>query len=113
QGGLQGQGGLGGSGLQQTGTTGGQAPASGDSGNPSSGNPSGTEGNSNSPGSSSSNSNTTSNSGSGFNGPTFGGGPILGVASTSKATTIRVFYQKNHYNDWYFIYMPLADRGGL
>jgi len=113
QGGLQGQGGLGGSGLQQTGTTGGQTPASGDSGNPSSGNPSATEGNSNSPGSSFSNSNTTSNSGSGFNGPTFGGGPILGVASTSKAKSIRVFYDKNHYNDWLFIYVPQADRGGL
>ena len=113
QGGLQGQGGLGGSGLQQTGTTGGQTPASGDSGNPSSGNPSATEGNSNSPGSSFSNSNTTSNSGSGFNGPTFGGGPILGVASTSKAKSVRVFYDKNHYNDWLFIYVPQADRGGL
>jgi hypothetical protein len=24
-----------------------------------------------------------------------------------------VFYQKNHYNDWLFIYVPQADRGGL
>ena len=80
--------------------------ASGDSGDASSGNPSDTEGNSNSPGSSSSNSSTGSNSSSGFNGPTFGGGPILGVASTSKAKSIRVFYEKNHYNDWLFIYVP-------
>jgi hypothetical protein len=62
---------------------------------------------------SSSNSNSGSNSTSGFNGPTFGGGPILGVASTSKAKSIRVFYDKNHYNDWLFIYVPQADRGGL
>jgi type II secretory pathway pseudopilin PulG len=54
-----------------------------------------------------------SNPGSGFNGPTFGGGPILGVASTSKATTIRVFFNKNHYNDWLFIYVPGSERGGL
>jgi type II secretory pathway pseudopilin PulG len=111
-------------GLQQTGNAGTQNPVGGDpgnssgnassgnssSGNPSSGNPSDTEGNSNSPGS---NSPGSSPSNSGFNGPTFGGGPILGVASTSKAKTIRVFYDKNHYNDWLFIYVPQGDRGGL
>jgi type II secretory pathway pseudopilin PulG len=137
QGGLPGQGGFGGApgglgglqgglggfgaqpgGLQQTGNSGAQTPASGDAGNPSSANSSSgdasdTGGNSNSPGSPSSSSNTSSNSGSGFNGPTFGGGPILGVASASKAKTIRVFYEKNHYNDWLFIYVPQADRGGL
>jgi type II secretory pathway pseudopilin PulG len=102
-------------GLQQTGSAGTQNPAGGDSGNSSSGNsssgnPSDTEGNSNSPGA---NSPGSSNSNSPFNGPTFGGGPILGVASTSKAKSIRVFYDKNHYNDWLFIYVPQADRGGL
>ncbi len=60
-----------------------------------------------------SNSSSGSNSGSGFNGPTFGGGPILGVASTSTAKAIHVFYTKDHYNDWLFIYVPAADRGGL
>jgi hypothetical protein len=24
-----------------------------------------------------------------------------------------VFFDKNHYNDWLFIYLPMADRGGL
>ncbi len=43
----------------------------------------------------------------------FGGGPILGVASTSKAKTIRIFNKKEHYNDWLFIYDPGSDRGGL
>jgi type II secretory pathway pseudopilin PulG len=113
QGGLGGlQGGLGGLGAQQGGlqqTA--QTPASGNSGNASSGNPSDTEGNSNSPGSSSSSSNTSSSSS--FNGPTFGGGPILGVASTSKAKTIRVFFDKSKYSDWLFIYVPQGDRGGL
>ena len=113
QGGLQGQGGLAAlqgalgamqGGLQQTG---GVQNLNGDSGNPSSGS---APGNSTSSGSSSSNSNP--NSSSGPNGQTFGGGPIIGVASTSKAKTIREFYGKNHYNDWLFVYLPTADRGG-
>ncbi len=80
---------------------------------PSPGNSPDAGGNPNSPGSPSA-SNPGSNSSSGFNGPTFGGGPILGVASTNKKDkTIHVFYNKNHYNDWLFIYVPLADRGGL
>ena len=130
QGGLQGQGGLGGmqgglaglqsalgglsaqTGMQQTNLNT-PNPATGDSGtadsgNPSSGNPSDAAGNPN-PGSSSS----SSTSSSGLSGQTFGGGPILGVASLSKAKTIRVFNEKTHYNDWLFIYVPQADRGGL
>jgi len=101
QGGLQGQAGLAAvqgvlgamqGGIQQT--TGGVQNLNGDSGNPSSGN-------------------ASSNSSSGLNGPTFGGGPIIGVASLNKKDkTIRVFYGKNHYNDWLFIYMPTLDRGG-
>ena len=47
------------------------------------------------------------------NGPTFGGMPIVGVASTSKEKTIRVFNKKDHYNQWQFIYDPSTDRGGL
>jgi type II secretory pathway pseudopilin PulG len=49
----------------------------------------------------------------GQSGQTFGGGPIIGVASQSKGKTIRVFYEKNHYNDWYFIYVMGMERGGL
>jgi type II secretory pathway pseudopilin PulG len=99
QGGLGGlPGGIGSSGSQPGGTQ--PGTASGDSAN------AGTDGNS-------SNSNAGADSSSGFSGPTFGGGPILGVASGSKAQTIRVFYSKNHYNDWLFVYLPVADRGGL
>ena len=47
------------------------------------------------------------------NGPTFGGLPIVGVASTSKDKTIREFNKKDHYNQWQFIYDPSTDRGGL
>jgi type II secretory pathway pseudopilin PulG len=88
--------------------------ASSDSSNPSSGDSSGAVVNSNSTGSSSANSDKPDNgSSSPFNGPTFGGGPFLGVASTSKEKTIRVFFDKNHYKDWLFIYIPGLERGGL
>ena len=45
--------------------------------------------------------------------PVIGGGPMVGVASTSKDKTIRVFNKKEHYNEWQFIYDPTTDRGGL
>ena len=41
------------------------------------------------------------------------GGPIVGVASTSKAKSIREFGGKNHYNDWQFIYNPGLQGIGL
>lgn len=47
------------------------------------------------------------------NAQVFGGGPIVGVASTSKEKTIRIFNKKEHYNEWQFIYDPTTDRGGL
>jgi type II secretory pathway pseudopilin PulG len=43
----------------------------------------------------------------------FGGGPMVGVASLSKRTTIREFDRKNHYNEWQFVYDPSTDRGVL
>ncbi len=52
-------------------------------------------------------------SSSGFGGQTFGGGPIVGVVSTSKKKSIREFNKKDHYNQWQFIYDPGSDRGGL
>ncbi len=57
--------------------------------------------------------NSGSTTGNGQSNTVFGGGPILGVASLSKATTIREYNKKNHYNDWIFIYDPTSDRGGL
>jgi type II secretory pathway pseudopilin PulG len=41
------------------------------------------------------------------------GGPIIGVASTSKDKTIREFNHKNKYKDWVFIYDPGQDMGRL
>jgi type II secretory pathway pseudopilin PulG len=46
-------------------------------------------------------------------GQSFGGGPIVGVVSTSTLETIRIYNKKNHYNDWLFAYNPSQDRGGL
>ena len=40
-------------------------------------------------------------------------GPIVGVASVSKKTTIREYNKKKKYNEWQFVYDPTADRGGL
>jgi hypothetical protein len=102
--------------LQQAGITSAQIPGIGDSGNassdnPSSGNSAEAGGNTSSPGAPSSGSNSGSSSGP--SGQVFGGGPILGVASTSKAKSIREFYGKNHYKDWYFIYLPQAITMGL
>jgi type II secretory pathway pseudopilin PulG len=48
--------------------------------------------------------------------PAYGGGAMVGVASTNTNQTnpaIREFNKKHHYNEWQFIYDPQADRGGL
>jgi len=43
-----------------------------------------------------------------------GGGPIVGVASVSKKTTIREFNKKKKYNEWQFVYDPTTEpRNGL
>jgi hypothetical protein len=44
---------------------------------------------------------------------TFGGLPIVGVASLSKDPTIREFDKKKKYNEWQFVYDPSMDRGIL
>lgn len=63
-------------------------------------------------GDNSSNGNSSSTGSSSSSGPTgqvFGGGPIMGVASSSKNKTIRVFNNKEHYNEWLFVYDPTND----
>jgi type II secretory pathway pseudopilin PulG len=44
---------------------------------------------------------------------TFGGAPIVGVASLSKEATIREFDHKKKYNEWQFVYDPTFDQGHL
>ena len=41
--------------------------------------------------------------------PIFGGGPIVGVSSTSTKTSIKEINGKNHYKDWQFFYDPRMD----
>ena len=55
----------------------------------------------------------SSNDRNSSNPQTFGGGPIVGVASTSKKDTIREFDKKKKYNEWQFVYDPSLDRGFL
>ena len=44
------------------------------------------------------------------NAPSFGGGVIIGVVSTSAKKTIREFNHKSRYNQWLFFYDPALDR---
>ena len=44
-------------------------------------------------------------------GKTFGGGVIVGVASTSTKQSIKELNGKDHYNDWEFFYDPRFDLG--
>jgi len=44
---------------------------------------------------------------------TFGGGAIVGVASLSKDPTIRIYNKKKKYNEWQFIYDPMADQANV
>jgi type II secretory pathway pseudopilin PulG len=43
----------------------------------------------------------------------FGGGAIVGVASTSDKIGIHEFNKKKKYSEWQFVYDPNLDRGGL
>ncbi|SRR6266568_232244 len=49
-------------------------------------------------------------SGGSTNGQTFGGGGIIGFSPQSPKQSILVYKKKNHYNEWEFLYSPLADR---
>lgn len=41
---------------------------------------------------------------------TFGGGGIIGFSPGSDKQSILVYKKKNHYNEWEFLYSPLADQ---
>ena len=50
-----------------------------------------------------------------LSGRTFGGGAIVGVSVPSQKESLKEFQQKNHYNEWQFVYDPTMDptlRGG-
>lgn len=47
------------------------------------------------------------------NGQTAGGGQIMGVASVNKGQAIKEFNDKDHYDEWYFVYdLRLEQSGG-
>jgi type II secretory pathway pseudopilin PulG len=46
----------------------------------------------------------------GGSGQTFGGGGIIGVESTSPKATILEYKKKKHFNEWEFVYDPIAER---
>ena len=48
--------------------------------------------------------------GSSSPGKTFGGGPIIGVASPSEAASLKELQGKTHYDEWEFVYDPRFDR---
>ena len=45
----------------------------------------------------------------GLSGRRFGGGPIVGVASSKEEESIKELNGKDHYNDWQFVYDPTQD----
>jgi type II secretory pathway pseudopilin PulG len=46
----------------------------------------------------------------GQTGQTFGGGGIMGFSPQSPKQSILVYKKKNHYNEWEFVYDPVADQ---
>jgi type II secretory pathway pseudopilin PulG len=42
--------------------------------------------------------------------PTFGGGGIIGFSPNSTKQSILVYKTKNHYNEWEFVYDPIAEQ---
>ncbi len=52
---------------------------------------------------------TTANIG---NGQQLGGSQIMGVASVNKGRSIKEFNEKDHYEDWYFVYDPQLEQAG-
>ena len=46
----------------------------------------------------------------GQTGPTFGGAGIIGFSPNSPKQSILVYKKKNHYNEWEFVYDPIAEQ---
>ena len=103
---------------------GGNSPTTSSSGSSSAGSNSsdsarsGTTATGGSPGAPSGPSGTASNpfSSDQLSGRTFGGGAIVGVSVPSQKESLKEFQQKNHYNEWQFVYDPTMDptlRGGI
>jgi type II secretory pathway pseudopilin PulG len=55
-------------------------------------------------------SSTTSSPTGSTTGPTFGGAGIIGFSPNSPKQSIMVYKKKNHYNEWEFVYDPIAEQ---
>ena len=115
--GLSGGSTLSGSGTGLTGSTTGQNPGGTGGVTPQSGNTQGGSslGGSSQGGASQGGSGALQTSGIGLSNPTgqtFGGGQIIGFASTSKKTSIKEFNEKSEYDQWYFVYDPRLEQQG-
>ena len=64
-------------------------------------------------GSSAAGGSSASGTGTGLSGPTFGGAGIIGFEPGSPKQSILVYKKKNHYNQWEFVYDPLADQSTM
>ena len=53
---------------------------------------------------------STTGSGTGLSGQTFGGGGIIGFSPNSPKKSIMVYKKKDHYNEWEFVYDPIAEQ---
>jgi type II secretory pathway pseudopilin PulG len=53
---------------------------------------------------------TSTAAGTGLTGQTFGGAGIMGFSPGSTKQSILVYKKKNRYNEWEFVYDPLADQ---
>jgi hypothetical protein len=53
---------------------------------------------------------STTGSGTGLSGQTFGGAGIIGFSPNSTRQSILVYKKKNHYNEWEFVYDPIAEQ---
>jgi len=53
---------------------------------------------------------STTGAGTGLSGQTFGGGGIIGFSPNSPQKSIMVYKKKDHYNEWEFVYDPIAEQ---
>jgi type II secretory pathway pseudopilin PulG len=53
---------------------------------------------------------TDTGNGAGQNGQTFGGAGVMGVSPNSPKPSILVYKKKSHYNEWEFVYDPIAEQ---
>jgi len=90
----------------------GSTPSPGSTGSPtdtSGGNPTSTSSTSTTPSGTAPSGGTGSSTSSDQSGQTFGGGGIIGFSPVSPRQSIRIYKKKNHYNEWEFTYDPISD----